>query len=429
MARRDEDGGNAYLCIDLKSFYASVECVDRGLDPLTTKLVVADESRGPTTICLAVTPALKERGVRNRCRLFEVPADVGCLVVPPRMRRYMEVSAEIYGIYLRYISPQDIHVYSIDECFVDAAPYRALYGLAPRELAARLMGAVRAETGICATAGIGTNLFLAKVALDVMAKHAEDCIGWLDREEFRRSVWTHRPITDIWNIGPGIAKRLEAYGVRDLKGVCELDRDLLYREFGANAEYLIDHAHGEEPCTMAQIKAYKPKGHSLTNGQILPRDYTFDEAATVLKEMVDVLALDLVDRHLVTDSITLAVGYGASGGGGRGPCDVGGARRLPVRTNSYRELSRLFEGLYREKVDPARTVRRINVGVGDVADEDFATADLFCDLEARAKEHRAQRAVAGIKRRFGAGAVLRGMSLAPEATARERGTLVGGHRA
>ena len=299
-----------YLCIDLKSFYASVECVARGLDPLTTNLVVADKSRGRTTICLAITPAMKRLGIRNRCRLFEIPESVDYITAVPRMRTYMERSADIYGIYLRFVSPEDVHVYSIDECFIDATPYLRLYGMkSAKELARRLRDAVLAETGITATAGVGPNLFQAKVALDVTAKHAPDGIGELDDESFRERIWHHRPITDIWNVGPGIARRLAKHGIYDLAGVALSDPALIRREFGVNAEYLIDHAWGQESCTIEQIRTYRPTTHSLSNGQILPEDYTFEEARIVLKEMVDALALELVEQRLVTSHISLTVGY------------------------------------------------------------------------------------------------------------------------
>ncbi len=318
-----------YVCIDLKSFYASVECADRGLDPFTTNLVVADPERTEKTICLAVTPAMKELGLSSRCRVFEIPEGVRYIMAKPRMQRYMDVSADIYSVYLRYVSPEDIHAYSIDECFIDATAYLTLYQVSAKEFAVMLMDAVLAETGVCATAGIGPNLFLAKVALDITAKHVDDHIGFLDQAEFERSIQTHRPITDIWNIGPGIAKRLAKYGVRDLRGVCEMEERTLYREFGVNAEYLIDHAHGVEPCTIADIHAYEPSAHSLGNGQVLPCDYTWDEARDVLKEMVDQLVLDLVDKRLVAASLSLYVGY-AKGpderrAGGRG----GVLRRRP----------------------------------------------------------------------------------------------------
>lgn len=300
-----------YICIDLKTFYASVECAARGLDPFTQNLVVADTSRGRTTICLAISPAMKKLGIRNRCRLFEIPQDVDYIAAKPRMRHYMEISARIYGIYLEYVSPLDVHVYSIDECFIDATPYLSLYGLTAREFADELRGAVLARTGITATAGIGPNLFLAKVALDIAAKHDKGGIGELDEERFRRDVWRHRPITDIWGIGPGIAERLAKYRVYDLMGVAALDERILYREFGVNAEYLIDHAHGVEPCTIAEIQAYRPQATSMVNGQVLSRNYSCEEALTVLREMVDASVLELVDRGVVASSISLHAGYGS----------------------------------------------------------------------------------------------------------------------
>ena len=261
MARREGED-KTYLCIDLKTFYASVECIDRGLDPFLTKLVVADPTRGDTTICLAISPAMKALGVRNRCRIFEIPRGIEYIKAMPRMRRYMEVSARIYGIYLRYVSPDDIHPYSIDECFIDATPYLKLYDIDARSFAEKLMSEVRRDTGVCATAGIGPNLFLAKVALDITAKHVADNIGVLDEESFRAQIWPHRPITDIWGIGPGIAARLAKYHVYDLMGVAALDEQILYREFGVNAEYLIDHAFGREPTTIAEIQAYRPAASS-----------------------------------------------------------------------------------------------------------------------------------------------------------------------
>ena len=295
------DSERTYVCIDLKSFYASVECVARGLDPMVARLVVADPDRTVTTICLAVSPALKALGVRNRCRLFEVPETIDFIVAKPRMRAYMQASADIYGVYLRYVSPDDIHPYSIDECFIDATAYLGLYDMTAREFASALRDAVRAETGIPATVGIGPNLFLAKVALDISAKHADDGIGELDERRFREQIWPHRPITDIWNIGPGIARRLASYRVYDLGGITEMSPAVLYREFGVNAEYLIDHAWGLEPCTIAEIKAYKPSSTSLMNGQVLPCGYSFDDGLMVLREMCDDTVLDLVEKHLVTD--------------------------------------------------------------------------------------------------------------------------------
>ena len=451
--------GRTYVCIDLKSFYASVECVDRGLDPLTANLVVADPDRTEKTICLAITPSMKALGLSGRCRVFEIPEGVRYVMARPRMQRYMEVSADIYSIYLRYVSPEDIHAYSIDECFIDATPYLSLYRMGAKEFAVMLMDAVLAETGVCATAGFGPNLFLAKVALDITAKHAEDHIGYLDQAEFKRSIQTHRPITDIWNIGPGIAKRLAKYGARDLRGVCEMSEATLYREFGVNAEYLIDHAHGEEPCTIADIHAYEPSAHSLGNGQVLPCDYSFEEARDVLKEMVDQLVLDLVEKGLVAGSISLYVGYAKGRGGGRAqgggmagddgaggeyfdgghgrrPASgrrafphTGGTRRQPDRTNLCSRLMPRFLDLFDETTRKDAPIRRINVGFGGVLPEEFATMDLFADAEAEAEERRLQQAVLAVKGRFGKNALLRGTSLKEKATARERNEQIGGHHA
>ena len=439
--------GSTYLCIDLKCFYASVECVDRGRDPFEHRLVVADPSRGRKTICLAISPAMKALGVRNRCRVFEIPDGIDYEMARPRMRRYMEVSANIYARYLRYFSPEDIHVYSVDEVFIDVTPYLALYGKTPRELAVELIDMVRRETGICATAGIGTNLFLAKVALDVTAKHAPDNIGELDEERYKCLIWPHRPITDIWGIGPGIARRLAQMGAHDMGGVALLPEKVLYDEFGVNAELLIDHAWGVEPCTMAEIHAYRPKAHSMGSGQVLMRDYAFDEAQVVLREMVDNLALELVDKGLVCGHVSLFVGYaherGAAGEKGaaaetftgeHGTRVVGrrgeganASRKLAEATSSRVALAAAFLALYAEIVDPNRAVRRVNISVGELAPEEYAELTLFSDPAADAAERSLARAEMAVKRRFGKNALVRGISYRPEATGRERNEQVGGH--
>ena len=470
------DAQRTYICIDLKTFYASVECADRGRDPFTTNLVVADPDRGPSTICLAITPAMKKLGIRNRCRVFDIPAHVDYIMAKPRMRHYMEVSAKIYGIYLEYVSAEDVHVYSIDECFIDATPYLALYGLTAREFARRLMDAVRTRTGICATAGVGPNLFLAKVALDITAKHVPDGIGVLDDDSFRRLIWPHRPITDIWGIGPGIAARLARYNVFDLMGVAALNEEILYRELGVNAEYLIDHAHGREPCTIADIHAYRPAATSLSNGQVLARDYSYTEAYTVLREMVDASALDLVDRRAVCDRISLYVGYGrgaapndalppgcldparhsalddtaligARGGaahaeplftgehgtrpvaGRAAYAHAGGQRKIGEQTNSFKHLMHHFDHLFRDTIDPKRPIRRINIGMGNLIPEEMASYDLFCDVEAEEQERRLQRTVLDVKQRYGKNALLKGTNFKRGATGRERNNQVGGHHA
>lgn len=464
-----------YICIDLKSFYASVECHARGLDPFTDNLVVADKERGRTTICLAITPAMKALGIPNRCRLFDIPDGVKYVAARPRMKRYMEVSAQIYGIYLRYVSAQDVHVYSIDECFIDATPYLALYRTDARSFAKELMGAVMDETGICATAGVGPNLFLAKVALDVMAKHAPDNIGQLDKRSFMRTLWFHQPITDIWSIGPGIARRLAKYGVHDLAGVASLRPETLHKEFGVMAERLIDHAWGQEPCTIADIRAYEPEKHSLVNGQILPSGYDFEDARMVMGEMVDASVLELVEQGLVCEHISLAVGYegdaefatleaedcppgvGAQGdarspqagsghhgqgeplfegGHGKrrrgskfGAARTGGSRKLSRRSNSLRYLRERFEELFDETTRRNMPIRRLSIGMGDLVPETLATATLLDDQEADAREHRLEETMVAVRGKFGKNALLKATSLQEKATARERNNQVGGHRA
>ena len=276
-----------YCCIDLKSFFASVECVERGLDPFTTNLVVADPSRGDKSICLAITPAMKALGIRNRCRVYEIPKNVEYITAKPRMKLYMKKSAEVYSVFLQFISKEDIHVYSIDEVFIDLTDYTKIYEKTAQQLAKMLIDRVFSTTGLCATVGIGTNLFLAKIALDITAKSSSDNMGVLDQEQFKRTLWHHRPITDFWNIGKGTAKRLAEYGIFDLYGVSTASEKLLYRLFGVNAELLIDHANGIEPCTIKDIQSYKTKHRSLSNSQILFCDYNYQDAFIIVKEMVE----------------------------------------------------------------------------------------------------------------------------------------------
>ncbi len=411
------------MCIDLKSFYASVECADRGLDPFSTNLVVADPTRSANTICLAITPAMKALGVKNRCRIRDIPAGIEHLVAMPRMRRYMEVSAQVVSIYLRFVAPADLHVYSIDECFIEATPYLALYHTDARTLASKMMAAVREEIGITATAGVGTNLFLAKLALDVLAKHAPDGIGFLDEDSFRREMWFHRPITDVWGIGHGIAARLERMGARDLAGVCALPPSMLRREFGKNAEHLIDHAWGLEPCTIADIKAYVPRGHSLSNGQVLMRDYAPAEARTLLREMVSESALELLEKRLCCSGVGLYVGFSGEGG-------AAASHKLPQPTSSRRALVRELLALFDERVGAGEKIRRVNIALTGLVPEEEAQLSLFGmeDEDGRAERSVAQAASA-VRERFGKNALLHGTSLRSEANARERNLQVGGHRA
>ena len=413
---------HVYLCIDLKSFYASVECVARGLDPFKTNLVVADSSRGRGAICLAITPAMKAQGVHNRCRLFEIPPEMEYITAKPRMRLYMRTSADIYALYLQHVSPQDIYVYSIDECFIDAAPYLRLYHTTPVAFAKRLMQAVFDATGICATAGIGTNLFLAKVALDITAKHAEDHIGMLDEESFRKTVWFHRPITDIWNVGRGTARRLEKFGVYDLHGVAMLPEACLFREFGVNARFLIDHANGRESCTIADIQAYRAKSLSFSNSQILFSDYVASDALVVLREMVDAMTLRLIEAGMVAGALWLSVGYSKDVA-----APSGGSRTLEWPTDSFHRIMAAFDALYAQTTHMALPVRKLSISFGDLQPKAGATFSLFDDLAAQQKEARLQQARILIKNKYGKNALLRGVSYTEAGTARMRNTLVGGH--
>ena len=502
-----------YIAIDLKSFYASVECMERGLDPMTTNLVVADKSRTEKTICLAVSPSLKACGIAGRPRLFEVVQKVGevnarrrqnapghkftgssCqapelekdpslaldyVVAPPQMARYMKISGEIYEVYLKYIAPEDIHVYSIDEVFIDATHYLNTYRMTARELAGKMILDIFRNTGITATAGIGTNLYLCKVAMDIEAKHSSPDadgvrIASLDEESYRRRLWNHQPLTDFWRVGAGYARRLEERGLFTMGDIarCSLGKaedyyneDLLYRMFGVNAELLIDHAWGWEPCTMADIKAYRPESSSVGSGQVLHCPYPWEKARLVVKEMADLLALELVDKGLVTDQLVLTVGYdrenltdSESRGSYRGeirldrygrkvPVHAHGTLNLDRPTSSSRKLTESAVQLFEQITDPQLLVRRINIVANravsfreQMGQPVFEQLDLFTDYEkqrrdeAQAKEDmerekKMQEAMLSIKKKFGGNAILKGMNLEEGATGAERNRQIGGHRA
>ena len=413
---------STYLCIDLKSFYASVECVARGLDPLKVNLVVADPSRGKGAICLAITPNMKKLGIHNRCRIFEIPTNVSYITALPRMKKYMLVSCQIYEVYLKYVSSEDIHPYSIDECFLDITNYMSLYSLTAVELAKKIIQDVYDTTGITSTAGIGSNLFLAKVALDITAKHAKDYIGVLDEESFKENIWHHKPITDIWNISRGTAKRLLKYGVDDLYGITQLDEELMFKEFGVNARLIIDHANGIEPCTIQDIKNYKSKNNSLSTSQILFDDYDYNDAYLAMKEMVDVMCLELIEKHLVTNSISLYVGYSK---------DVhdatGGSMTLDGFTQSREKLMDAFEKQFLKSTIKNIKIRRIGISFGNVKDEMYETIDLFTDPEQSKKEKDLQKTILEIKNKFGKNSILKGMNLEENATTIKRNKLIGGH--
>ena len=416
-----------YMCLDLKSFYASVECADLGVDPFTTPLVVADASRGLGAITLAISPALKQLGIKNRCRLFEIPSTIEYMAVRPRMRRYMEVSASIYGVLLDYVAPEDIHVYSIDEYFIDVTPYSRLYKKTWWELALLFKYKVLEQTHIHATVGLGTNLFLAKVALDVLAKHAPQGIGILNEKLFKEKIWHHQPITDIWQIGRGIASRLHKYGVVNLHGITTVPEERWYKEFGINAELLIDHAWGRETCTMKEIHMYRPAKHSLSRGQILLRNYSYEECFVPLREMVESLLLELIAEKALTKYISLGVRYADKKVKG-----TGGSRRLSKYTCSLEVLSQAVLELYKKTTHSHQEIRQLSVGFDDLVSREAAPweEDLFSTFQDREeKAYQVERTVLSIKEKFGGNSILRASSLQEEGTMQFRNTLVGGHNA
>lgn len=453
-----------YCCIDLKSYYASVECVDRGLDPLATNLVVADESRSDGTICLAVSPSLKALGVPGRPRLFEVKQKlaeierrtghkVEYITAMPRMARYLEVSSEIYGIYLKYLSPSDIHVYSIDESFMDLTPYLNLYGMTAHELVTTMIRDVLATQGITATGGIGTNLYLAKIAMDITAKKLPADkdgvrVAELDEQSFREKLWAHEPLTDFWQIGPGIAAHLAHMGIYTMGDLARLslqNEEVFFREFGVDAEILIDHAWGIETCGMAEIKQYKPATKSLANGQVLPRAYTFEEGRLAVREMTEQVVLGLVEQDYVAEGVTLYVGYqilskeGASSYHGpvkinyygrKVPPSVHGTGKLDGPTASLSRITEAVLKLYDKLVDRDLQVRRMSIAAIRLspASEVPPQLSLFSSQQDDAREHSLLRTSIALHKRFGKNSLVRGMDLLEAGTTRERNEQIGGHR-
>ena len=413
-----------YLCIDLKSFYASVECVDRGLDPITTRLVVADPERTQKTICLAISPAMKQLGIKNRCRLFEIPENLDYITAPPRMQRYIDVSADIYGIYLKYIAKEDIHVYSIDEVFLDVTDYLDMYQMSASQLAATIMADILKHKKITATCGIGTNMYLAKIALDISAKHIKGNTAFLNEDIYKKTLWNHRPLTDFWRVGPGISKRLERHGIYTMKDIAMAKEETLYSLLGVDAELLIDHAWGKEPTMIADIKAYKPKHNCLTSGQVLCSERSHEEGKLVVKEMADLLCLELVDKGLVTDSISMQIGF-------ENRLELPPARgtiNLPITTSSAKTMMPYVEQLYERIIPPDRGVRRVNMTFHNVVDEAYQQYDLFIDPAELERERKIQQAMIDIKKKFGKNAILKGMNLEEGATTIKRNNQIGGHR-
>lgn len=411
-----------YLCIDMKSFYASVECAERGLSPFETNLVVADESRGKGAITLAISPKMKALGVKNRCRLFEIPQNIKYIVALPRMSLYIKYCADIFEIYLDYFSEEDIHQYSIDEAFIDVTDYLSIYNLTPKQLAKKIIDEIAIRTHIPATCGIGTNLFLAKIALDITAKHCKDHIGELTEESFKETLWEHTPITDFWNIAKGTANRLARYGIYTMKGIAHAPEDLLYRNFGKNAKILIDHANGRESCTIAEIKSYKSKSKSISNSQILFSDYDYDKAHVVIQEMALTGCQRLIREHLIASHVGIFVGYSK---------DVipqsGGTMKMANSTNVYSVVKEYVDRLYYETISKDVPIRRLGICFSGLADESAEGYDLFTDVDALERERKLENAVLEIKDRFGKNAMLRAFDLQEGATQITRNKLIGGH--
>lgn len=420
--RKDE---NFYLCIDLKSFYASVECRERGLDPMTTNLVVADPSRGDKTICLAATPAIKKLGVSSRCRVFEIPKSIDYIMAPPRMSLYMKYSARVYKVYLKYFDKDDIHIYSIDEVFIDASKYSRIYGKDMKLLAKTVMEDVYRTVGIRSACGIGTNLYLCKIALDITAKHSSDGIGYLDEKLYRQLLWNHRPITDFWRIGRGTAKRLERYGIYTMEQIAKADRNLMFKVFGVDAELLIDHAWGRETATMADIKGYEPKSNSISSGQVLFHDYNFEKGRLILHEMTELLVLDLVDKKLVTDNIGLYVGFSNR----ENIAPVHGSMSLSFYTSSMKIIQKSMDDLYCRIIDENSLIRRISISFNRLLGEENEGFDLFTDTNELKEEKQISHTILDIKKKFGRNAIFKGMNLEKDATTLERNRQIGGHKA
>ena len=413
-----------YIVIDLKSFYASVECVERGLDSMTARLVVADPERTEKTICLSISPAMKALGIHNRCRVFEIPKSVDYIMAQPRMQLYIDYAAGIYGIYLKYISKEDIHVYSIDECFMDVTNYLPLYQMTARELGQTIMADILREYGIRAPCGVGTNLYLAKVALDITAKHSPDFIGELDEETFQRTLWDHKPLTDFWRIGRGIAAKLEKYGIHTVGDIAGTDEDFLYKLFGVDAELLIDHAWGRETATIAAIRSYKARTNCLTSGQVLGCDYSFDDAKLIVKEMMDLLCLEMVEKNLVSDSVTLQVGYSRQ----LAVESSRGTASLDAETNADIILVPAVSALFERIANPELAIHRINISVNHVIEEEYRQYSMFTDVRELERNRKLQTAMLDIKKKFGKNAILKGINLQEASTMQERNQQIGGHK-
>ena len=405
----------------MKTFYASVECAERGLNPFETNLAVADPARGQGAICLAITPKLKAMGIKNRCRLYEIPKEANCIIAKPRMKKYIEYAADIYEIYLNYVSKDDIHVYSIDEAFLDVTDYLPMYKMTAVQFAQKLMKEIAEKKHIPSTAGIGTNMYLAKIALDITAKHSPDRIGYLDEEKYKKELWDHKPITDFWQVARGISRRLEKYKIYTMRDIAKENPDLLYELFGVNAELLIDHAWGREPCTIADIKAYKSKTKSVSQTQILFEDYDYDAALLVLTEMTLNLCEELVKKHVCANNVSIQVRYSKD----QMP-STGGSKKMSETTAVFSIIRDYVKKLYMETTYKDVPIRGLGVFLG-VVNEGEEEYNLFIDYDTTQKEKKGEMVAVEIKQKYGKNSILRAMDLKKEATQQVRNKLVGGH--
>ncbi len=395
-----------YLCIDLRTFYASVECVERNLNPYDTDLVVADLDRGSGAICLAISPKMKKRGIKNRCRIWEIPKNINPIIVRPRMRKYIEYSAKIYGIYLKYVSKDDIHPYSIDEVFIDITSYLKLYKMTMVEFAKMLMKDIYFSFGIASSAGIGTNLYLAKVALDIIAKNNKSHIGFLNEELYKKCLWHYKPLTDFWNIGKSINDRLHILNLNDMCDIANCDEKILYKEFGINAKYLIDHSFGIEPCTISDIKKYKPKSHTISNSQVLKRNYSFLEAKVILVEMIDDLVLELIKKNLVTDKIIISIGYS-----NYKDSVFKIVLKFYNQTCSYREILVKVLKEYDYQVNIDKMIRKISIVFSNVTYKQYEQLSLFSLNNVGVEDDiKLEKTILEIKNKFGKNSILRAIS-------------------
>lgn len=417
-----EEKQRCYFVIDMKSFFASVECAERNLNPMIDKLVVADSKRGERSICLAVTPSMKKLGVKNRCRLYEIPKNIDYITAVPRMKKYIEYASKIYAIYLKYIDKQDIHIYSIDESFIDVTDYLKLYKIRAKDFAIKLMKEIENTVHIPSSVGIGTNMYLAKIALDITAKHSKDNIGWLTEEKFKRELGTHEPLTDFWGISKGISDRLKKYGISNMKTLSEFDEDILYKEFGINAELLIDHSKGIETCLMSDIKNYNSKSRSISNSQILPFNYSYSDAKIVFKEMIQEGCYRLARENYTTAHITIYIGYG-----NKKRSSSKGSITMPVYTNLYSQIILYALKVFDDVVSKIEPIRKLGFSFGGLIEDKYQQLNLFIDSAKLTKEKKLVQCIINLKDKYGRNSILKALDFQENATQKDRNQQIGGH--